>query len=233
MPGLILLAPGETTEFPTGHGRIRFRKYGRDGREFIRAAVHVEEPSVDGESRVALATLRPDAYPYAGAWLAAVAEHAPAAADHRNPEAAPASVRLLAEMTRTHANGVPRHSDGSVSWSVPGASARVWPDGRVEVQRAGCVVLAVRLEGSGWDSARVAAVADAGLRLLCAPEARHMTRTSEPSGWAWSSLWAGRSFDGASEAVCSCGWRVMAASRLGARGAAAEHVRKAVAVAPC
>ncbi|KIF05168.1 hypothetical protein PL81_14655 [Streptomyces sp. RSD-27] len=242
MPGLILLAPGETTEYPSGHGRVRFRKYGRDGREFVRAAVHVKEPSADGESRVALATLRPDAYPYAGAWLAAVAASAPAVADHRNPEAAPGSVRLLARMTRTHANGVPRQSDGSVSWSVPGASARVWPDGRVEVQRAGCVVLAVRLEGSGWDSARVATVADAGLRLLCAAEARHMTRTSEPSGWfrpldrgysgGGRERNGGQMYDGASVAACSCGWRVTVPSRLGARNAAADHVRKAVVVTP-
>lgn len=38
---------------------------------------------------------------------------------------------------------------------------------------AGGAVLAVRLEGSGRDSLRVAAVVDAALRLLRAPRARH------------------------------------------------------------
>ncbi|MEV0778898.1 hypothetical protein [Streptomyces sp. NPDC050428] len=51
-------------------------------------------------------------------------------------------------MARTQPNGVPRESDGSVGWSVPGASAQVWPDGRVEVRGAGGAVLSVRPEGS-------------------------------------------------------------------------------------
>lgn len=225
MPGLMLLAPGGTAGHVTEHGAVHLKKFGRDGREFVRAAVPAREPAGGGADRAALATLRPAAYPFAGAWLAALTAHAPAVADHRDPEMAPESVRLLARMTRTHAGGVPRASDGAVGWSVPGASARVWPDGRVEVRSDGGVVLAVRLEGSGWDSWRVAAVVDAGLRLLCAPGARHMVRTSRPQGWAQSSLWAGRSYDGASEAVCSCGWRVMAGSRLGARAAGAGHVR--------
>ncbi|RSS87005.1 hypothetical protein EF903_18000 [Streptomyces sp. WAC05292] len=233
MPGLILLAPGETAHHTTAHGPVSLKKYGSSGREFVRAAVPARHPAGDGATRAALVTLRPAAYPFAGAWLAALAEHAPDRADYGRPDMAPGSVRLLARMTRTHANGVPRASDGSVGWSVPGASARVWPDGRVEVQNAGGVVLAARLEGSGWDAWQVAAVVDAGLRLLCAPGARHMTRTSQPQGWAQSSLWAGRSFDGASEAVCSCGWRAMAASRMGARADAAEHLREQGAEAPC
>ncbi|MFF0754468.1 hypothetical protein [Streptomyces sp. NPDC004267] len=228
MPGLILLADRETTEYRTPHGSVRMRKYGRTpGPEFVRAAV----PAGSG-GRAALVTLRPVAYPYAGAWLEVIAEHAPAAADHREPGAAPESVRLVARMTRTHANGVPRASDGSVGWSVPGASARVWPDGRLAVTSADGVELSVRLEGAQWDTARVAAVADAGLRLLCAPEARHMTRTTRPRGWGQSSLWVGRSYDGASVAVCSCGWRAAAASPLGARGSAAEHVRDVGVGAP-
>lgn len=44
------------------------------------------------------------------------------------------SVRLLARMTPDHRNGIPRQSDGSVGWSVPGASARAWPDGRIELR---------------------------------------------------------------------------------------------------
>ncbi|MEU0857474.1 hypothetical protein ABZ352_18825 [Streptomyces griseofuscus] len=244
MPGLILLAHRETAVHQTPHGPVHFRKYAAQGEEkgFVRASVPARVPTRDG-GRAALATLRPAAYPYAGAWLAAIAQYAPERADHRNPAAAPGSVRLLARMTRTHANGVPRQSDGSVSWSVPGASARVWPDGRVEVRGAGGVVLSVRPEGSAWDSARVAAVADAGLRLLCAPEARHMTRTSEPSGWfrpldrgysgGGRERNGGQMYDGSSVAACSCGWRVTVPSRDGARGAAAEHLRGVRAGASC
>ena len=237
MPGLIPLAHREETVHRTPYGPVRLRKYASRGEEkgFVRAAVPARVPTRDG-GRTALATLRPAAYPYAGAWLEAIARYAPERADHRNPGAAPGSVRLLARMTRTHANGVPRQSDGSVGWSVPGASARVWPNGRVEVSGAGGVVLEVRLEGSAWDSARVAAVADAGLRLLCAPPARHMTRTSEPSGWfrpgdrgysgGGRERNGGRMYDGSSVAACSCGWRVTVSSRQGARGAAAEHLRE-------
>ncbi|MFI9052461.1 hypothetical protein [Streptomyces sp. NPDC053427] len=243
MPGLTLLANRETIEHPTPHGPVRFRKYGRDPeRGFVRAAVPARQASADGMGRVALATLRPAAYPYAAAWLSAVAEHAPERGDHHNPDAPPESVRLVSQMTRTHANGIPRQSDGSVGWSVPGASARVWPDGRVEVTRAGGVTLSVRLEGSGWDTWRVAAVADAGLRLLCDPEAAHLTRTSEPSGW-FRPLDRGYSgggrerkgnqmYDGSSVAACSCGWRVPALSRLGARGAAAAHLREVGVAVP-
>lgn len=235
MPGLLLLAHRETTEFETPHGPVRLRKYASTpGREFVRAAVWAG----NGRDRAALVTLRPAAYPYAGAWLAALAEHAPGAADHRNPGAAPGSVRLVARMTRNHANGVPRQSDGSVGWSVPGASARVWPDGRLTVTSAAGVELSARLEGEQWDTQRVAAVADAALRLLCAPEARHVTRTSEPRGWSraadrWES-WAGGPvgvksgwmYDGSSVAACSCGWRATVPSRDGARGAAAAHLRE-------
>lgn len=243
MPGLILLADRETAVHHTPYGPVRLRKYASRGEEkgFVRAAVPARVPTRDG-GRTALVTLHRAAYPYAAAWLAAIAQYAPERADHRNPQAAPGSVRLLSEMTRTHANGVPRQSDGSVGWSVPGASARVWPDGRVEI-RAGSVLLSVRLEGSEWDSGRVAAVADAGLRLLCAPEARHMTRTSEPSGWfrpmdrgysgGGRERNGGQMYDGASVAACSCGWRVSVPSQLGARGAAAAHLREVGAGAPC
>lgn len=233
MPGLLLLAHRETTEFETPHGPVRLRKYGSTpGGEFVRAAVRAG----NGRDRAALVTLRPAAYPYAGAWLAALAEHAPGAADHRNPGAAPGSVRVVAEMTRDHANGVPRQSDGSVGWSVPGAKVRVWPDGRLAVTSHAGVELSVRLEGEQWDTWRVAAVADAGLRLLCDAGAAHLTRTSEPSGWfrpldrgysgGGRERNGGQMYDGASVAACSCGWRVTVASRLGARGATAAHLRE-------
>ncbi|MFJ4342636.1 hypothetical protein [Streptomyces sp. NPDC088915] len=236
MPGLTLLADREETDYPTPRGPVRVRKYARtSGREFVRAAVRAGT----GE-RAALVTLRPAAYPYAGAWLSALAALAPAAADHRNPDMAPASVRVVARMTRTHANGVPRQSDGSVGWSVPGASARVWPDGRLTVTSDAGVELSARLEGSQWNTWAVAAVADAGLRLLCAPEARHVTRTSEPRGWSraadnWGSqAWAGPvgrksgwQYDSSSVAACSCGWRATVPSRGGARRAAEKHREEA------
>ncbi|MEU7228998.1 hypothetical protein [Streptomyces chrestomyceticus] len=238
MPGLTLLAHREEAVHDTPHGPVRLRKYAARGdeREYVRASVPARVPTRDG-GRAALAKLRPAAYPYAGAWLAAIAQYAPARADYRNPDMAPASVRVVAEMTRTHANGVPRQSDGSVGWSVPGAAARVWPDGRLAVTSDAGVELSARLEGSQWDTWAVAAVADAGLRLLCAPEARHMVRTSEPRGWSkpadrWGEggpdtmgVKSGWTYDGASVAACSCGWRVTVPSRDGARGAAAEHLR--------
>jgi hypothetical protein len=121
-----------------------------------------------------------------------------------------------------------------MGWSVPGASARVWPDGRLEVRGADRVVLSVRRRWAAWDTARVAAVADARLRLLCAPEARHLTRTSEPSGWfrpldrgyscGGRERNGGRMYGGSSVAACSCGWRVTVPSRGRARAAARGHL---------
>ncbi|MGW1810904.1 hypothetical protein [Streptomyces sp. NPDC002078] len=122
-------------------------------------------------------------YPVGPAWLVAIAEAAPETAHHRHPSAAMSCVRLLARMTPNHRNGIPRQSDGSVGWSMPGASARVWPDGRIELRSTTGAELADQLEGSEWDHWRVAVVADAGLRLLCVPEARHLISTGEPSGW--------------------------------------------------
>ncbi|MFE8950306.1 hypothetical protein [Streptomyces sp. NPDC007856] len=75
-------------------------------------------------------------YPVGPAPLVAIAEAAPETADHRHPSAVMSSVRLLARMTPDHRNGIPRQSDGSVGWSMPGASARVWPDGRIELYTA-------------------------------------------------------------------------------------------------
>ncbi|WP_433860227.1 hypothetical protein [Streptomyces kronopolitis] len=239
MPALLLLTDRETTEHATPHGPVRMRKYASTpGREFVRAAVRAG----DG-ARAALVTLRPAAYSYAGAWLAALAKHAPAAADYRNPDIAPASVRLVAEMTRTHAMGVPRQSDGSVGWSVPGASVRVWPDGRLTATSDAGVELSARLEGSQWDDWDVAAVVDAALRLLCAPAARHITRTSEPSGWfrpldrgylgGGRERKGGQMYDGSSVARCTCGWSGAYLSRLAALGAAAEHLREVGVAVPC
>ncbi|MFF4188163.1 hypothetical protein ACFYZ9_33710 [Streptomyces sp. NPDC001691] len=231
------LAPGARTAHATGRATVTVKKYGAvSGREFVRAAVRAQ----DGRSRAALVTLRPAAYPHAEAWLDGLARCAPATADYRNPSASPESVRLLAEMTRTHANGVPRQSDGSVGWSVPGASARVWPDGRLTVRSEGGVELSARLEGAEWDSWGVAAAADVALRLLCAPEARHITRTSEPSAWYRpldrGHVGGGRerkgnqSYDGSSTARCSCGWRGAYPSRLAALAMAAEHRKNSVVV---
>lgn len=225
MPALLLLADRETTEHTTPHGTVRMRKYASTpGREFVRAAVRAGTGG-----RAALVTLRPAAYPYAGAWLAALTEHAPAAADYCDPDMSPEFVRVVAEMTRTHANGVPRQSDGSVGWGVPGAAARVWPDGRLTVTSDAGVELSARLEGALWDTWAVAAVADAGLRLLCDPAARHITRTSEPSGWfrpldrgysgGGRERNGGQMYDGSSVAACTCGWR-------GALAAAKEHREK-------
>jgi hypothetical protein len=152
-------------------------------------------------------------------------------------------VRLLARMTPDHRNGTPRQSDGSVGWSMPGASARVWPDGRIEFRSTTGAELAGQLEGSEWDQWKVAAVADAGLRLLCAPEARHLTRTGQPSGWhrpfdrresagLGRERKGGQMYDGSTVASYSCGWRVTAESQLGACALAEQHRREATSGEP-
>ncbi|MFC8520488.1 hypothetical protein [Streptomyces sp. NPDC057257] len=231
---LFTLADRQQAWFTTGHGPVVVRRYARSS-DFVRAAVRAR----NGRDRAALLTLRPEAYPLAPAWLAAIAEAAPETADHRHPSAAMSSVRLLARMTPDHRNGVPRQSDGSVGWSVPGASARVWPVGRIELRSTTGAQLAGQLEGSGWDHWKVAAVADAGLRLLCAPEARHLTRTGQPSGWYRPSdrgqigegreRKGGQVYDGSTVASCSCGWSVTVPSQLGARAMAERHHREATA----
>ncbi|MFM9499760.1 hypothetical protein ACKI1Q_40000 [Streptomyces galilaeus] len=235
---LSTLADRQQARFTTGHGPVSVRRYARSS-DFIRAAVY----SRNGQDRAALLALRPEAYPLAPAWLAAIAQAAPETADHRHPSAAMSSVRLLARMTPDHRNGIPRQLDGSVGWSMPGASARVWPDGRIELRSTTGAELAGQLEGSEWDSWKAAAVADAGLRLLCAPEARHLTRTGQPSGWhrpfdrsdsagLGRERKGGQMYDGSTVASCSCGWRVTVESQLGARALAEQHRREATSGEP-
>ncbi|MEU8952013.1 hypothetical protein [Streptomyces sp. NPDC048489] len=176
---LSALAHGQRAWFTTARGPVTVRRYAWHG-DFIRAAVR----SGNGQDRAALLTFHPDAFLLAPTWLDAIAQAAPDTADHRHPSVPTGSVRLLARMTPDHRNGIPRLRDGSVGWSIPRAAARVWPTGRLELRSTTGRVLAGQLEGSQWDQFQVAAVADAGLRLLCAPEAQHMTRTGEPSGWS-------------------------------------------------
>ncbi|MEU0949862.1 hypothetical protein ABZ379_45480 [Streptomyces canus] len=229
---LSALADRQRACFSTGRGRVLVRRYARAS-DFVRAAVR----SGNDTDRAALLTLHPEAYPLGPAWLAAIAEAAPETADHRCPSASMVSVRLLAQMTPDHRNGIPRQLDGSVGWSVPGASARVWPNGRIELRSTHGPELAGQLEGSEWDHWKVAAVADAGLRLLCAPEARHLTSVGEPSGWhrprdrgeigEGRERKGGQVYDGATVARCSCGWTVTVPSQLGAREMAKRHRREA------
>ncbi|MER7982462.1 hypothetical protein [Streptomyces sp. NPDC095817] len=164
-----------------------------------------------------MATSSGPPYGPAPAWLTAIAQAAPESADHRHPSVPTKSMRLLAEMTPDHRLGIPRLSDGSVGWSIPGATARVWPTGRIELRSTTGPVLAGHLEGSQWDQFQVAAVADAGLRLLCAPEAQHITRTGQPSGWSrpydrpeptgnGRERKGGQMYDGSTRSSCSCGW---------------------------
>ncbi|MFE9769793.1 hypothetical protein ACFYPC_35615 [Streptomyces sp. NPDC005808] len=232
---LSALADGQRAWFTTVRGPVFVRRYARHG-DFVRAAVR----SGNGQDRAALLPLHPDAYPLAPAWLAAIAETAPETADHRNPFASMTSVRLLARMTPDKRNGIPRLSDGSVGWSMPGATARVWPDGRIQLRSTTGPVLACRLEGSPWDHFQMATVADSGLRLLCAPEAQHMTRTGEPSGWhrpydrpgntmAGRERNGGQIYDGSTTSSCTCGWSTTSPSQLGARAMAEQHRREATA----
>lgn len=229
---LSALAHRQRAWFTTGRGPVALRR-SRHG-DIVRAAVR----SGNGQDRAALLTLRADAYLIAPAWLAAIAEAAPETADQCNPSASMMSVRLLARMTPDHRNGIPRQSDGSVGWCMPGVQARVWPDGRIQLRSTAGTVLAGRLEGSLWDHFRVAAVADAGLRLLCAPEALHMTRTGQPRGWgrpydrpgntqAGRERKGGQIYDGSTTSSCSCGWTTSSPSQLGARATAEQHQREA------
>ncbi|WP_051742425.1 hypothetical protein [Streptomyces xylophagus] len=224
--------------FTTARGPVSVRRYAR-----YSDSIHAAVRSGNGRDRAALLTFHPGAYPLAPAWLAAIAEAAPETADHRRPSAAMSSVRLLARMTPDHRNGIPRQSDGSVGWSMPGASARVWPDGRIALCGTTGTELTGCLEGSEWDHWKVAAVADAGLRLLCTPEARHLTRTGQPSGWyrpfdrghstgLGRERKGGQMYDGSTGASCSCGWSATAASQLGARALAEIHRREATGGAP-
>ncbi|MFI6340753.1 hypothetical protein [Streptomyces sp. NPDC050535] len=224
--------------FTTARGPVLVCRYTRHG-DFTRAAVRCG----NGRARAALLTFHLDAYPLAPAWLAAIAEAAPESADRCRPSASMVSVRLLARMTPDKRNGIPRLSDGSVGWSMPGATARVWPDGRLELRSTTGPGLAGRLEGSQWDHFQVAAVADAGLRLLCAHEARHMTRTGEPAGWhrpydrpgntmVGRERKGGQMYDGSTTASCSCGWSTTSPSQLGARARAEQHRREATGSAP-
>ncbi|MEW1648430.1 hypothetical protein [Streptomyces sp. NPDC091219] len=234
---LSALADRQQARFATARGLVSLRRYARHS-EVVEAAVR----SGNGRDRAALLTFHPEAYPLAPAWLAAIAEAAPETADHRRPSASMVSVRLIARMTPDHRNGIPRQSDGSVGWSIPGASARVWPDGRIELHGTTGPELTGRLEGSEWDHWKVAAVADAGLRLLCAPEARHLTSTGQPSGWHRSAdrgqigegreRKGGQLYDGTTTARCSCGWSVTVPSQLGAREMATQHRREATGSAP-
>ncbi|MEW1568459.1 hypothetical protein AB0454_36460 [Streptomyces sp. NPDC093509] len=232
------LADREGICFATGRGRVFVRRYARHS-DFIRAAVR----SGNGQDRAALLTFHPDAYPLAPAWLTAIAQAAPESADHRPPSVPTGSVRLLADMTPDHRLGIPRLSDGSVGWSIPGAVARVWPTGRIELRSTTGPVLAGQLEGSQWDQFQVATVADAGLRLLCAPEAQHITRTGQPSGWSrpydrpeptgnGRERKGGQMYDGSTRSSCSCGWTTTSPSQLGARAMAEQHRREATGQPP-
>lgn len=232
------LADREGIWFATSRGRVFVRRYARHG-DFIRAAVR----SGNGQDRAALLTFHPDAYPLAPAWLVAIAQAAPESADHRHPSVPTGSVRLLAKMTPDHRLGIPRLRDGSVGWSIPGATARIWPTGRIELRSATGPVLAGQLEGSQWDQFQVAAVADAGLRLLCAPEAQHMTRTGQPSGWSrpydrsgntsnGRERKGGQMYDGSTTSSCTCGWTTTSPSQLGARAMAEQHRTEATGSVP-
>ncbi|MET8411713.1 hypothetical protein ABZV34_27070 [Streptomyces sp. NPDC005195] len=229
---LSALAHGQRAWFTTARGPVTVRRYARHG-DFIRVAVR----SGNGQDRAALLTFHPDAYPLAPTWLAAIAQAAPDTADHRHPSLPTGSVRLLARMTPAHRLGIPRLRDGSVGWSIPGATARLWPDGRLELRSTTGPVLSGQLEGSQWDQFQVATVADAGLRLLCAPEAQHITRTGQPRGWSrpydrpgntgnGRERNGGQMYDSSTTSSCSCGWTTTSPSQLGARAMAEQHHRE-------
>ena len=183
--------------------------------------------------RCALVSLRGDAQETAGPVLAAVLENAPVHLEDTRPDLDPATLRLLARMTRDYRNGTVR-PDGSAGWTVPGATTRITSDSLTVESETGRIV--VYLTGRGWTERQAAHVVDAMLRAIAAPEAQHMTRTTEPEGWFYPAdkgiASAGRCrpgrtggllYDGLSTARCSCGWQSTQESRDGAQRAAKAH----------
>ncbi|WP_067819868.1 hypothetical protein [Actinomadura kijaniata] len=169
--------------------------------------------------RIALAVLH-------GACLAQDAVRTVAEVFHRAPTDpssgtrplfAPASVAEGMKMRRNRARRWPR-KDGSVRAAVPGAELIIRPG----VLDASTTTGGLRLTLDGpWHDRATAQVADAILRDL-APEARHLTYTTQPAGHYINES-GSHCYDSFCWAVCSCGWYYPAADRSDARWTASWH----------
>lgn len=145
------------------------------------------------------------------------------APDSSRPDITPWAVGNAMKMRRNGRCPEPR-MDGSIRMGVPGAYAIV-QHAAVSATADGGSFVRLALEGP-WDARRAARVADAMLRDL-APEARHLTYTTEPRGWHRGGIFVskrgGGQYDGASTAFCSCGWSYLAGDRADARWTAKWH----------
>lgn len=144
---------------------------------------------------------------------------APAAApDGASPEFSPETIGHVMRMRRNSRTPVLR-GDGSIQMTVPGAYAVV-NRSAVSVMADTGLFLRLSLEGA-WQDLQVARVADAMLRDS-APQARHLTYTTEPRGRFFNES-GSLIYDGSSSALCSCGWHYPTLDRSGARWAANWH----------
>ncbi|MFI0406525.1 hypothetical protein [Actinomadura sp. 3N508] len=155
--------------------------------------------------------------------LAAALHQAPKGLTWDAPAFGPEGVGHVMQMRRNQRCPQPR-ADGSIRLGVPGGAAVVDRHSITATTDTG-VRVRFALEGL-WTTFGVARVADAMLRDL-APEAHHLTYTTEPRGWhlngTFVSKRGGGRYDGASTAYCSCGWFCMEGDRASARWSAAWH----------
>ncbi|MGI5201581.1 hypothetical protein ACQEU6_08375 [Spirillospora sp. CA-108201] len=149
---------------------------------------------------------------------------------HRAPEEGlgtwlkPESVGAAMLMRRNRRTPVSRQGNW-IKMNVPGACAYVHPNGIQAYSHAGSWML-LNFGGGAWTTEAAARVVDAMLRDL-APEARHLTYTTDPQGWHLTGNAARNREEGAlvfaSMVRCSCGWFSPEDNRAAARATAKWH----------
>ncbi len=221
---------------PVPGGELHAGRYDRSRRIAVRAG--------HGE-RVALVTLRPAAgceldAATLGPLLAAILDNAPEeSGDHPAADLSAATVHLSSRMRRDDRTPA-RRADGSAGWTVPGAVVHLERH-TLTVTTPACYVR-IALDGPDWTERAAAAVLDAALWWLAAPEARHMTRTTAARGWqrlgdvvpgaVGRDRHGHQAYSGLSTALCSCGWTSgLKDDRQYARAAARQHAQEAAAAA--
>jgi len=203
-------------------GELRARRTG----SFLRIGVF----NGTGE-RVALVVLRGATVDAAtvAPMLAAILDHAPTSPMSGDAALSGETVHLHSRM---RSNDRTRQYDGSTTWAIPGASVRVDRHNLSVVTPTGYA--RIILDGAAWTENAAAAVLDAALWQMAAPEAQHMTRTTAARGWRrlnesipgaiGRGRTGGHTYDGISTALCSCGWSSTLDTRPIARSAARSHV---------
>ncbi|GAA2627923.1 hypothetical protein GCM10010411_76440 [Actinomadura fulvescens] len=152
--------------------------------------------------------------------IAETLRRAPARADEpgaTRPTYRPETIGHLMKMRRNSRTPYPR-TDGTLHMSVPGARIIISPSALQAHTATGGIRLVLEGPWTEWDAAPVA---DAILRDL-APQAHHLTHTTEPRGYSRNES-GSRIYDGSSWALCSCGWRYAASDRAEARALATWH----------